>query len=218
MKKIVKIVTVLFGMTLLLQNTASAQEEKKKDEVQTLFGTERPSVRGFVTLNYKMFELNNQAAVMSGGGISLGINHKFNIGFFGYGMVSNVYSNYVDVNFHRYFYEAGIGGVRLEPVIWSNKLVHLTIPVELGGGVMSINRSRLLSPDGYEDEWNSSMNGYDGFSYAEPGLNFEVNLFKHLRFDAGVGYRFTNNINLAGTDAFPLSGITGNMSLKLGWF
>ncbi|MCT4580201.1 MAG: hypothetical protein N4A35_02200 [Flavobacteriales bacterium] len=201
-------ITTLFFLCI----GASAQDIV--NEQQTLFGSHKKSVRGYIALNHKAITLNNQIGLLTGGELSLVFNHKLNVGVFGYGMYNDVQSNYIDHYNHSYFFEYGAGGLKLEPVFFSNAVIHFTLPIEAGIGGAALNRSRFYHED---FEWNVDHN-YDIFGFVEPGIKAEVNLFKNLRFAGGIGYQFTDVINLANTENYPLNGWTINAALKLGWF
>lgn len=204
-----KTFTVLLAL-LYINLNVSAQEDQ-----QTLFGDDKLSLRGFLGLNVKGLELNNQIGILSGGEIDLVINHKFNVGFFGYGMMNDVVNTDV-VEGETFYYELGYGGIKLEPVLFSHSLIHLTLPVNFGAGGVSLNEHRPW--DYYNYDWESTFYDYDGFVFVEPGLGLEVNLFKNLRLNASAGYLFTDRINISGNLMQPLDGWTGSLSLRLGWF
>jgi len=206
MKKVLVTLFVAIGFL------SYAQEEQK-----TLFGSEIKSVRAFTSFNHKAVELNNQVGLMAGGEISLVFNHKFNFGFFGYGMYNDLKSDYVDQYNQGYLYELGMGGMKFEPVFFSNSVVHFTVPVEVGIGGISLNKKRIFYTEN-EIVWGESLQDDDVFTFVEPSLRAEVNLFKNLRLNAGVGYLFTDVVNMSATGRYPINGLTGNISLKLGWF
>jgi hypothetical protein len=204
----------LIILMLLLTGLSQAQKEQ-----QTLFGGEKFSIRAFLSFNAKGMEINNQVGILTGGEVSLVFNHKLNIGFFGYGMINSIQSDYQDSQGYLHYYEVAMGGMKLEPVIWSNSVLHFTLPIELGIGGMSLNRHRIYDVDNYYyDDWENTLHDYDIFAFIEPGVRAELNLFKHMRIFGGVGYQMTDVVNLAGTEAFPLNGLTGNFGIKLGWF
>ena len=214
MKKILTII-MLAGIVL----SAKAQDETIYNP-KTLFGGDK-SVRGFIGLNTKGIQLNNQVAVLTGAEVDLVLGHRLNIGFFGYGKINEVQSNFFDIQGYRNYYELGMGGFKLEPVLFTNALIHLTIPVQMGAGVMSLNRQRLIDYNYYNDDyynWENTIYDFDTFVFVEPSVSAELNLLKHMRLNVGVGYLVTDKINLAGTNAYPMEGFTGNISLRLGWF
>lgn len=199
------------------------QEEKTKDsdyDPQTILGTKDKSVRGFLSFNEKGVILNDQVGLMTGGELSLVFGHRLNIGFFGFGKTNRVQSDFIDPDGFRHYYEMGMGGMKIERVFFTNRAIHFTVPVSFGVGAMTLNRYALTDYEFYSNNynWENSLYDFDTFVFVEPGLNLELNLLKHLRLDAGVGYMLTDEVHLAGTNNWPLNNLTGNISLKLGWF
>lgn len=206
---------------MLLTSTLGWTQTENTYNPKTLLGAGDHSVRGFIGFNSKGLQLNDQIAVLTGLELDLVLGHKLNIGFFGYGKVNEVQSNYVDFQGFKHYYELGLGGVKIEPVLFTNSLVHLTFPIQMGAGAMSLNKRRIVDYNYYNDgfgDWENSLYDFDTFVFVEPSVSAELNLFKHLRLNAGVGYMITDRINLAGTSTTPLEGLTGNISLRLGWF
>lgn len=204
--------------TAIILVSIGVKAQERTDEMQTLFGSEdKFSVRGFAGFNMKGIELDNQIGVLSGIELDLVINHKMNIGFFGYGLVSEVeYKNAVISD--TYYYDMGLGGMKLEPVIASNSLIHLIVPVNFGAGGIGVNKHRYYQEDYYSNQWEDNIYDYDAFVFVEPGLGVELNLFKHFRLNASAGYMFTDKVRIGGTLNKPMDGFTGNVSLRFGWF
>lgn len=195
-------------------------EEETTYNPKTLFGAKDKSVRGYLAFNEKGVILNDQVGLLSGGEVSLVFGHRLNIGFFGYGKTNRVQSNFVDGDGFRHYYELGMGGMKLERVFFTNSAIHFSLPISMGVGAMTLNRYALTDYELYSNSnnWENALYDFDTFVFIEPGLNLELNLLKHLRLDAGIGYLFTDEIYLAGTNNWPLNNLTGNISLKLGWF
>lgn len=216
MKTLTTFILLMFTLVSLGQDREKSSDYNPK----TLLGSKDKSVRGYLGVNEKGVILNNQIGLMSGGELSLVFGHRLNIAFFGYGKTNRVQSDYVDAGGFRHYYELGMGGMKLERVFFTNSAVHFTVPVSLGVGGMTLNRYALTDYEYYSNSnhWENSLYDFDTFVFIEPGLNLELNLFKHLRLDAGIGYLFTDEISLAGTNNRPLNNLTGNVSLKLGWF
>jgi hypothetical protein len=211
--------------TLILLATAICsfgQDNKNNEEYnpQTILGTKDKSVRGFLAFNEKGVILNDQVGLLTGGEVSLVFGHRLNIGFFGYGKTNRVQSDYIDTDGFRHYYELGMGGMKIERVFFTNSAIHFTVPLTFGVGGMTLNRYALTDYEFYSNNynWENSLYDFDTFVFFEPGVNLELNLLKHLRLDAGLGYMFTDEIRLAGTSAWPLNNLTANVSLKLGWF
>ena len=193
--------------------------EGQQKEVQTLFGNKK-GFGGYLGMNLKMTEVNGQEALLTGGELCFVLNRSFNIGFEGYGMVNEVRSNNLDYNSDRFFLQMGYGGLHLEPVIASEGLIHVTIPILLGaGGVAETSRP-------YWEEYNGEViidfdpyyHESDYFFVAEPGVNLELNVFKFMRLTAGASYRFTSDFDLGVVNRDDINGWNANMGLRFGWF
>ena len=110
---------------------------------------------------------------------------------------------------------ATYGGLFIEPVIFSDKLVHLTFPIGAG-----------LGWAGYLNDWqNNSFNNYDDepadeqvFWYVEPGANLEINLSRNVRFGLGASYRKTNDMKVFDNEVAGFDGMTYTVLLKFGRF
>ncbi len=192
---------------------ASKKNKPEKKQVQTLF--KNGGLRGaYFSGTIKPVDLNKQAGLLLGGEFAFVFGHKMNIGFSGYGLATDIRSNAVNGSNAPLYYELGYGGFFVEPVIGSHKLVHLTMPITLGAGGVSLNEKR------WDYDYNSSDYGdrFDFFLIAETGVNLELNVFKVLRVDFGMGYRFVNDVNLLSTTNSDLKGFNGNITMKLGFF
>jgi len=207
----------LLGLGLILlmgYSTGFGQMIFNGDDTQkTLFGKARPS-GAFVGFSVKPALVNGQESIFMGGSAAIALGEKVNLGVIGYGLVSDVGSNQFAMDGTEYFIEMGYGGFLFEPVFGSNRILHFTAPLILGAGVSALSKNRPWDFDYEYDEYTDP----ELFLVAEPALNAELNLFRFMRLSAGVGYRFigeTGIFNLTNTN---LSGWTGNVTLKLGWF
>lgn len=52
----------------------------------------------------------------------------------------------------------------------------------------------------------------------EPSVNLEVNVWKVMRVDFGVGYRYLGDADFTNTTDADMSGVSGNITFKFGWF
>ncbi|MCB9195630.1 MAG: hypothetical protein H6600_06045 [Flavobacteriales bacterium] len=220
-----KTLSTFILMTIALVSFGQEQEKKNAENTseynpKTLLGSKDKSVRAYLGFNEKGVILNNQVGLLSGGELDIVFGHRLNIGFFGFGKTNRVQSDYVDVDGFRHYYELGMGGVKIERVFFTNSMLHFTVPVSFGVGAMTLNKYALTDYEFYSNNynWENSLFDFDTFVFIEPGLNAELNLLKHVRLSAGVGYLFTDELHLAGTNNFALNNFTGNISLKLGWF
>lgn len=189
-----------------------------EEDMQTLFNGDH-SFGAFIGFGPRMTEINGQAALMMGGEINMIFDRSLNLGFAGYGLVTDVYSNGRDEFENRYYLEMGYGGLHIEPVLWSKKLVHVTFPVLLGGGGVAETNYRFIDTSvPSEDYWDFSPNRSDFFLVAEPGVNAEINVTRFMRATGGVSYRFVSDVQIPEMSKASLEGMSANISLRFGWF
>jgi hypothetical protein len=211
-----KKVSLFLGLILIFFSV-SAQDDYP--EVQTLFGNKGPS-GGYLGFNMKMTEIAGEEALFVGGEVAFVANRAINIGVAGYGMVNEYKLNELSPDLDLLYLEMGYGGLHLEPVIHSEGVLHVTLPVLLGaGGIAQSERPLWLEEDGEVNiVWERDYFESDYFFVAEPGLNLELNVFKFMRVAAGASYRFTTDIDLGSMDKDALNGWNANLSLRVGWF
>lgn len=204
-------------LLLVFTSTSFAQEEQK--EMQTLFGSKK-GFGGYLGFNMKMAEVNGEEALLTGGEVSFVLNRSMNIGFEGYGMVTELRSGNFSDNLDPLYVQFGYGGLHLEPVLASESLIHLTLPILLGAGGIGETQRPIFEEDQGEISVNSDPYYHDSdyFLVAEPGLNLELNVFRFMRMTAGASYRFTTDFDLAGMDRSDINGWNANLGLRIGWF
>lgn len=191
-----KKVFVLFALFLVA--SLAAQEE-------TLVGEEIHS-GGYGGPVWKLTSINGQTTSLSGGRGAWLINHKFGIGGGGYGTITDVKSDYTLGNRPLYI-ELDYGGVELEYIHQSDKLLHWTTLVFFGNGTVKL---RHHSPD---NEVQS-----DRIYLLEPSLNADVNLAKWFRIEFGASYRYVIGLDLSPLAQSDMSGFSGLICLKFGSF
>jgi hypothetical protein len=97
------------------------------------------------------------------------------------------------------------GGLLLQYVVQSNRLVHLTFESTIGDG-------RWCASDG-----NNDCAGRR-FIVLEPAANLEVNVARHVRFTTGVGYRFAVAGSGDGPSSRDMSSLVVRSGLVFGSF
>jgi len=216
MRLLIIIILTLFATSLKAQDSTGFIRKNQKKEIQTLFGNARP-VGGFLGTSIKATEINQRPGILMGSELALVLGHKFNFGITGYGLITDITSDAFSVDGNSYYLTMGYGGLYFEPIIASHKLLHLTIPLTIGIGGLGLNEHRLISDN---NTWNYATYGvdYDFFLLAETGLNIELNVFKVLRIDFGVSYRFVEDVQLLETNNSDIKGFNTNITLKVGAF
>jgi len=219
MKKVSLLLALLLSGIILF-----AQENKQTasgDEVKTLFGKNDKISHGwFVGPQTAYTQFDGRDVWM--GGIAAGwiINHNFTIGLTGMGFVNRNglwYDNVQDTL--GAYLEGGYGGLLLEYTLFPKSPVHVTFPVLIGGGGIS-----MVSDDVFytwdEDEWDDDHKVLtdDAFFVVEPGVRVELNVVKFFRINAGVSYRYVPDLNLKNMDQNMLNNFTATVGLKFGKF
>ena len=150
---------------------------------------------GFGAPVVKFSDVGGDFAVFVGGRGGWIINHTFVLGGGGYGLASNL----GEFPFEREI-EFGYGGLELEYINRSNKVVHFSIYTLIGGGGVVLLFDRT-----------------DSVFVLEPAINLMFNVTKFFRIGAGGGYRL-----VAGADQDlsngDLSAPVGVLTLKFGSF
>ena len=224
MKKLLSLLMILCVVGMI-----QAQE---KEEMKTLFPRNNKNGHvshggyGSVTIGYS--NIDSRDAIQVGGRAAWIANHRFALGFAGYGFFNNLDKSYNSDNPGDYSLAGGYGGLLLEPIVLPTYPVHISVPILLGvGGVSATHHDKW-------DKYQNSNNYYydnDVFLVFEPGVDVEFNIVKFFRVAVGSSYRFTNGIDLQykyidsnnvdqettiAKDA--LDSFNFNLSLKFGWF
>jgi len=193
-------------ITIILISTSQlfSQEE-------TLIGNGEVSHGGFGGPVIKFTQVKGEPGVLVGGRGGWIINHSFVIGGGGYGLVNKIEANNDFLGLRPYL-NFGYGGVELEYIIQSDKLLHFTVCTLIGGGAVSY-REHLW--DDSWDEWNSPN---DAFFVLEPSAGVELNIISFFRVNAGVSYRFISGADFDDLKNKDLAGVSAFLTLKFGKF
>ncbi len=98
------------------------------------------------------------------------------------------------------------GGFEIEYVNRSYKLIHFGIQSTIGSGSVKYRTNTDLDKNS------------DNYFVVQPGANLHLNVTDWFRISGGVFYRVASNVNLEGTSSSDLSGLTGIIGLRFGWF
>jgi len=217
--KNISITLVVIFVTLL----ASAQENQsgKNEEIGTLFGRNKDAKFGwFVGCDNGYTQFDSRDVSLSGINAGLIINHNFTIGFSGSGWTnrSTMYYNNVTDSTGAYL-EGGFGRLLLEYTLNPQAPVHLTFPLMVGGG----GASYVTDKEYYEwddDQWDNKHKTIDtdAFFTIEPGVRAEVNVFRFMRLNAGVSYRYVSGLDLVNTSGDLMNNFSATVGLKFGRF
>lgn len=218
MKNLVFFLTVFAFSTAIFAQEITDNEIKKdkKDEVQTLFGSVN-SHGGYGGFGLRIGQLNGSNTVWNGGQGGWIINHALTLGGAGYGFVGESFTQPGTTD--NYFLTGGFGGLLLEPIILPKFPVHISIPIIIGAGGVSIQED--VYTNNFQDRM---MRRNNSFFVVSPGAEIEFNVIKFMRISAGAYYRYTTDINLAYSDGTPvaaktfLNGLSYGITFKFGAF
>lgn len=193
---------------------ATDETGDRDNGMETLSGTNSHS-GGYGAIFFKGSSFKNKSIMMMGIRGAWVVNRAFGLGIDLNGLLP--VSKFEDVNpigTSDAILLGGYGGLLLEPVAWSKKLVHVTFPVSIGAGWL-----------GYVEDWEDEyyygggdLLDNDVFWYIEPGINAEVNVTNYFRIDVGISKRFTQDLNLYNTPADAFDKLNYSLTLKFGGF
>ncbi|MEO1049103.1 MAG: hypothetical protein AAFX87_00640 [Bacteroidota bacterium] len=184
----------------------------RQDDIKTIAGNRFHS-GGFGALSFRGTEFGDETLVMAGVRGGWIINRTLAIGFEGHGIIPTAKFQGIAPNGDAILL-GGYGGMFLEPILFSNQIVHITFPIAGGAGWL-----------GYHEDWED--NRFDGpnriidedvFWYIEPGASVEINVARNFRLGLGVTKRFTQDLNLAQTNSDQFENLNYFMTLKFGKF
>lgn len=216
-----KLLVLSLLLTVVFQADAQNVERSNgENDAKTLLGS-GGSLGGFLGFGNKLGKIKGDAAFLVGGELAAVFSHGFNIGLVGYGLTTNVDAGLKDSQGRELQLHMGYGGLLFEPVIKNKEIFHLTTPMIIGVGGGGLHREPIynLKEDINEPDTDKFYNDNgDAFLVLEPGLSLEINLVKFVRLDLGATYRFVIDSDIENFSDEDLSGFTGSLTLKLGWF
>ncbi len=199
-----KSILAVFLLCAVAATTVLGQEE-------TLLEMENIEHGGYGALVIKFGSVNNQFALLVGGRGGWIINHSFVLGFGAYGLVNDVPS-YVTGPFGEHYIDFGYGGLDLEYVFNSDRLIHLSIHALIGGGAVGFRGSASGS-------WNpNSEHMEDGVFVVEPGMNLDLNIIRWFRLSAGASFRYVRGTSAGLSTNKDLSGPSAQLTFRFGDF
>jgi hypothetical protein len=185
-----KLRNLLFVAAIMSSVPSFAQDDNSENEntgwnQNTIFKSGEMSHGGYGGVSVRMGQLNNESAIVMGGKGAWIINHKIGIGLAGSGIMGH--STYSSVGNIYTGYSGGYGGLLIEPIFFSDKMVHFSVPMVFGGGGVGkyvYNSNNFIGGDQYV-----------AFAVFEPGLEVEFNMASWFRISAGAYYSFRSEID-----------------------
>lgn len=188
-------------------------KRRSRTDVKTLTGGMSHS-GGFGAITFKSTEYRGENMVLVGARGGWIINRTLAIGIEGHGIVPT--TKYTDLNplvGEDATVLGGYGGIFLEPIFFSNEVVHITFPVSAGAGWMGYDEGSESIGSG-----NEELISDDVYWYAEPGVALEVNIARNFRLGFGVSKRFTQDLKLYNTEEDDFNTVNYFLTLKIGSF
>jgi len=151
--------------------------------------------------------MNGKACLLSGGRGGWIINHVFVIGGGGYNSVWDVKTDRTSINAKPLYLNMEYGGLELEYIHRSDRMIHYTIYSLFGSG-----KIRLREHDPSRDSET------DGFLVLDAAVNAEINISRWFRLGLGGGWRLIYGIEAEGLGNGDIGGPSAALTLKFGKF
>lgn len=197
------------------ENTQKKEKRSRKGEVRTISGDNYHS-GGFGAISFKGTDYMGETMIMAGVRGGWIINRAVALGFEGWGIIPT--AKLTDVyQFDDVIVLGGYGGFFIEPILFSNQIVHVTFPVSGGAGWMGYNLD-FTDPNNGGNVGGSYLVDEDVYWYVEPGVALEVNVSRHFRMDFGASKRFTQDLEMMNTPSDAFDEWSYFMTLKFGGF
>lgn len=216
------ICSVLLSTSVLAQENNIPEKNDQDSNIETVFKGGPRSIRAYGALTNKFTTLRGDYANLVGAYGGVFINHKFMIGIGAAALTNNlsVPLQYSTDPLRNMSYEYGQVGLVTEYVLGSNKAFHVAFHLFSGAG-FTLQHERYNWHDDHNDDWDfddDEVGDENWFFVAEPGVQFEINVFKWMRFSPGISYRAAFGSEGLGMRDSDISNISYNATLKFGKF
>ena len=186
----------------------------RQSDIKTLTGSGHHS-GAFGAVMFKASEFKDRTFAMMGLRGGWIINRSVAIGIEAQGIIPSAKFENIDPDpDEKAILLGGYGGLFIEPVLFSNNVIHITFPIASGAGWL-----------GYHEDWeddsirrNNELIDDDVFWYVEPGVGMEINVTRHFRMNFGVTKRFTQDLELIDTKNKDFNNLNYFLTLKIGKF
>jgi hypothetical protein len=167
---------------------------KKNDEAKS-----QKSAWGFISSDSKITSLNGNNAKFIGGTFGIILKNRTRIGLGGYSLTGKNMFEYQEPSGENTVYqlknELNYFGPFFEFVFLPDSRVHITIPVQFGGGKTTIKQEVQLNqlsfpgPEEIERTYWATVEKCN-LAVIEPGVNVELEILSWMKLDLGASYRF----------------------------
>ena len=235
MKKVALLFAVLFlfGITAISQDLTQTPE-KQDEEVKTLFAKGKDyniTVGYFIgpEFSYTRFKeseyCKNTDVFLMGLSMGVTLNHWFSIGLQGHGIINSGHLEYENMILDSTMSSVrnanlwgGYGGLLVQFTAFPKSMVHVTFPILIGGGGLTLNEWTDNDYYYYYDKWDGTSIDWDAFFVIQPGVQCEINVVKFFRIGIGASYRYTPDLDLMYNPEDLINQFNANVSLKFGKF
>ncbi len=165
---------------------------------------------------WKLTQYNGEFDTLVGGRAGWIINHSFAVGVGGYGMMSGFHMHghgHGSFDDHDHGNKLRYGGLELEYIRNSDKLLHYSLSALLGAGSLGVDEHHNNDDIYYKHDHHS-----DTVFVFEPSVNWIVNINPWFRLGTGISYRFVNGANISGVDSNDVGGPAATLTFKFGKF
>lgn len=165
---------------------------------------------GYGGLSLRTSSIGGDFALLFGGYGGWFLNKKWMFGGGGYGMITqlDVPSAAAVGGRSDLHYDMGYGGFITEYILHSDRMLHLTAHMLIGGGGISQDL------EGEPDFESTGSN----FFVAEPGAGVELNITDFFRLNGGLTYRLISGSDTPGIRDRDLSSMSFFLNFKFGYF
>ena len=198
-------VNYILGIAVFLLVSTISMAQENQNEYRSIFNKkadQRVSHGGYGSFGVGYTTIDSKDAILMNFKGAWVINHSVALGFSGTGFFNNLSKS---LNNEDYL-GGGYGGFYFEPILLAKSPLHLSFPILIGGGGISVIPNNYWDWDSFNYQYN-----YDVFFLVEPGVELEINMVKFFRVAIGASYRFTNGVllNYSATEQVPVDAMDG---------
>ncbi|MBN1158733.1 MAG: hypothetical protein JXA61_05080 [Bacteroidales bacterium] len=216
MKRIIVLFAFVTISVLVFAQNEERYDRQNDGDIRTLVG-QYQAIGGYGGLYMQYTRIDDRDAFVFGarGGILLG--HMMSLGLGGSGFFNDLqYSSDLGTDISL---AGGYGGFFFEPILMPKLPVHVSFPVLVGVGGVSV--VTVNNDEFWEDTFSSEAS--DAYMVIEPGIEVEVNVTRFFRFCIGGYYRYTSEVTIEYPLGNPipydiLRGFSGGVTFKFGKF
>lgn len=214
-----KSITYIIIALLLSTGAEIFAQSNTNGETETLFGGDNVHTGGYGGVEVKSGIVNGLWGLFVGGKGGAIYNKVISLGAAGYALTSNHNINgfMVDGVQTPALLRTGYGGLYVEYINSSDKLIHITLNTLVGAGWAGITKpfNKINKHNSDEDSWVYENGVY---FIVEPGVNIDMNITSFMRIGIGGSYRIVQGLDMPIIRDADLSGLTTSITFKFGKF